>query len=350
MTKTIRLATQADNNDLLSLTGETMPGMMSISQDYSPNFFDATHIHGDNVFTVVCDNEGELMLKGTIASSVGFLNGEKKKIGYLGGLHTSDKYRGTIFLPKSFVKLNQIRDRSVPFYFTTIVSANENAQTLLEKKRSFMPTYDYVADLSIFVMKAKTAKHSPSVRQASEGDLDELVAFYNSHAPSRNGFYDVGSSLERNELFDLIPADFLVYDDGKIRGALAQWNQQETRRLHVNSYSVPGNILRHSWNATLGMAKWPTFPKPNEALDISYGSFMLAQDDNQDITSALINSAIASSPSEYILFGSTNTDRNLALLQSYRTYEYKSKVYAVTFEDDKVTFDNRPIHLEVGML
>jgi hypothetical protein len=144
---TMEIAGPAHDEELRRLLRETaMPGTISVSMEREPNFFLGATIEGDCHDTVVARLEGEqarLVGLGTRSVHSAFVNGEARRLGYLGQVRVDPGFRrGMTVLKRGFGKIKEIHDADdVPFYTTTIVEDNAAARQVLTRGWKGLPTY-----------------------------------------------------------------------------------------------------------------------------------------------------------------------------------------------------------------
>jgi hypothetical protein len=346
----MRVARADDNDALLALERETMPGVLGLRYDSSPDFFRAQSLHGQYVVTIVGDAGGQLMGKGTTAEQHAWINGVSRNVGYFGGLYCDPKYRQSVYVARGYQLFDKLRDPEVPFYFTTIAKGNAKVRKALEQPRSFMPAYTYLCDYTVHVFKPGKMKQVPFVARASEEDQEEIVGFLLKHGNARNGFPDV-SKISDDGMINGIPVrDFFIYKDDRIRGVVGLWDQSGARNIEAASYTPVGKAVKPVWNATLGRFRFPKFPKVGEVLDLKYASLFCVDDDDLGIAECLWRVMLdRAKESQYVLIGTCDNDPMDHFFRSQPGYRYTSCVYAVTY-GEKFTFDQRPLYLEVGRL
>ena len=184
---TMEIAGPAHDEELRRLLRETaMPGTISVSMEREPDFFLGASIEGDCHDTVVARLEGEqarLVGLGTRSVHHAFINGEARRLGYLGQVRVDPGFRrGMTVLKRGFGKLKEIHDADdVPFYTTTIVEDNVAARQVLTRGWKGLPTYrerERFVTLVIPVWRRRPEIHSSrfAMREATEADLPRIAA------------------------------------------------------------------------------------------------------------------------------------------------------------------------------
>lgn len=346
----MRVARPEDNDALLALEQETMPGVLGLRYDSSPDFLEAQNLHGLNVVTIVGDAGGQLIGKGTTAEQHAWINGVSRKVGYFGGLYCDPNYRQGVYVARGYQLFDRLRDPEVPFYFSTISKGNTKVRQALEQPRSFMPAYSYLCDYTVHVFKPGKMRDVPIVARACEEDQEEIVSFLLKHGNTRNGFPDVSKMCDDGLINGIPVRNFFIYKDDCIRGVGALWDQSGLRNIEAASYTSIGKAVKPIWNATLGRLRFPMFPEVGEILNLKYASLFCVSDDDLNIAECLWSGMLArEKESQYVLIGTCDNDPMDRFFRNQPGYRYKSCVYAVTY-GERFTFDQRPLHLEVGML
>jgi len=138
-------ADEKDSSEILEILEEdNFQGKISLLYTRRPNAYKSIKSEGEEVFIVVCrDREKEVIAGfGVLAINSCFVNGHKKKVGYLFGLRVRKEYQKKArIIHHGYENLGKIiSEKGIEFCYTTILSENNNAERLLEKKRlKYMP-------------------------------------------------------------------------------------------------------------------------------------------------------------------------------------------------------------------
>src|SRR5438309_323772 len=81
------VATRADDEDIRRLLRENpMPGRISLSLEREPDYFTDTHLPEETKQAIIAREKGRLVCVGHCAVRQRFVNGQPRRVGYLGGL------------------------------------------------------------------------------------------------------------------------------------------------------------------------------------------------------------------------------------------------------------------------
>ena len=273
-----------------------------------------------------------------------FINGQIMRVGYLMGLKVHADYQRRVpFMSEAYQYTYEQTRQHVDLYYTTILKDNLTAKKLLEKKRRNMPEYRPVSDYTVYCF-----------RRGKNGSLPGMV-FEKGNTAGLQEFYQQELSKthlapEDRHLPGLSDSDFYTLRDsqGTILAACAVWNQQPSKQYIVTGYSGIYRCVKHLPLHWLG---YPNLPKEN--LPANYGSIALfcAKDHDPTIAASFIHQVAKHSKNyDFLMAGFTENHPLTPVFQKLKHIKYQSTLYTVHWETPSPILDDRPIHLEVGLL
>ncbi|HET6249973.1 MAG TPA: GNAT family N-acetyltransferase [Tepidisphaeraceae bacterium] len=155
-----RIATRGDDAALRQLLRDNpMPGRISLSLQREPDYFAAAAIEGPDHRTIIAEENGRVICAGSISTRLRYINGEKMRVGYLGGLRLDSSCRGrTGIIIRGYQFFREMHEHGGPLiYLTSIVGDNLPARRLLEKGVRGMPSYRFVGELVTLVIPCRHA-------------------------------------------------------------------------------------------------------------------------------------------------------------------------------------------------
>jgi hypothetical protein len=265
-----------------------------------------------------------------------YVNGSAEKVGYLFSLKSRKEYRHkAIPIYKGFHFARQ-QNPDVQFFYTTILQENREVQTMLQKKRTFMPAYLFAGEYHVFCLIPKKSMKSNDSLNFKPIDMlhsDEVIDFLNQNGKEYQYFpyidanHFTGQSTYKLKFYGLFRNEELL-----ACGAL--WNQQNYRQLVVSSY---GGIYRWIYRISRFL-KWFGFPKlskPGSVVNYVTLSYWMVKNNNKEIFDVFIDH-MAYEARKFDLFTVGVHERNslMPVLRRKTKVVYKSKLYQVQWNGD----------------
>jgi hypothetical protein len=305
---------------------------------------------------------------GSRAISPRYVNGKPTAVGYLSGLRLLREYRGkAALLARGYHFLRELHeDRRAPFYLTTIAADNDVAR-VLTSRRAGLPVYHAIGSFHTLAISTSRlirfcARHqrTAELRPATIADRDDILAFLNTHGPSRQFFPVYGRDdlfADRGLLRGLHPADVLLARrDGSIIGTLACWNQRSFKQIIVHRYAGYVSAIRPLYNAWAGLKRQPKLPPAGSALKCNLSAIPVVSDECRGEFPALLAAAqqrLAKSGEPLLLVGLHDADPLLPIARQVAGREYLTTLYLVYWpgeEPDLAGLLQRVPYLELGGL
>ena len=136
------LATPADDADIRRLLRENpMPGQITLTLEREPDYFADAGLPGTEKQTIVANEGGRVVCMGNCSIRERFVNGQPRRVGYLGGLRLDARAAGRFdILRRGYEFFRELQaDRPADFYFTSIAADNAPARKFLERGLPGMP-------------------------------------------------------------------------------------------------------------------------------------------------------------------------------------------------------------------
>lgn len=346
---------------------QAMPGWIRLAFCREPDWGAGEHVLGHICQTVVAlDAAGEVVGCGVRAIRHAYVNGRRTAIGYLCGLRSLPRVRGSLALAQSYRHLRKLHeaDRLTPAYLTTIVEANKDVVSLLTSRRSTLPAYlDRGRFITSAILPGRRAACSPpggvEIRTPPEVPMADVLGFLGEEGPKRQ-FFPV---LEQEDLASprcrgLEAGDFRVATrDGVIIGVAAAWDQTAFRQTVVAGYSPLLRAARPLLNTALRISGRRPLPRAGERLNLFHVAFACVRKDDPAVFAALLERMRADlwkSRHDCLVIGLHERDPLRAALVPFPAFHYASRLYLACWEDGESFCDAlRPDlipHLETAML
>lgn len=325
---------------------DSFPGRICVKFLRNPNPVASFQREGDKaVIILLVDTERNDRPVGMGACIIRkeFIDGRVNKIGYLTGLKIVPEYRKKIFfIPKLYEYLRSIVDDDISVFYTTILSENEAAIKLFEKKRKGIPEYSFQGEYTTYMY---TSAKKQGEGRLHQGLCEKLKIFYNESL-NENNFSPV-------DLLDygMKPENYYYLEDeaGQITAACGVLNQEQTKQYQVTEYKGLYKLASYLPSKMLG---YPSFPR--EKANAKFKSVFALRSANENVEAAemLLRFIAQEFPKDdFMLIGLHDSNYLKKCFEKIRHISYKSRFYTVLFDDMKdVELGGKPIGVEVSLL
>lgn len=355
------LANETDNHEILEILEENdFKGNIGLVYTRRPDPVQSFHLEGKHTEVLVCRDTKENTIAAVAAYTIRdlYLNGNPEQVGYLFALRSKQQYfkkypllhRGYAYLKK------RLENHQVNYFITTILDENKYVQKLLEKERSFMPSYKPKGHFHLYALKRpkKSSFNFEDFYRASSETIEKVITFLNENGKNYQ-FYPV---LNNHDLFNypgLSEQDFYYLQDqqGNIIAAGACWNQNEYKQYLLQAYGGWFKFL-YPFSKVLPLFGLPELPAPGSFLDFYTLSFWGVKNNDPTIFKKFLNCiAIENNHYPFYIVGMHENNPLIKSLQSEPKIEYKSKLYMVDWKkssDSEINLSNNIPYLECGLL
>lgn len=335
---------------------ECSPAKGSIELLYTrrPDAYLSYHKESPDTNVVVVKEDQHII--GTAAEIIRevYIGGEVKKLCYVCGLKKDIHYPQAVNWGKVFLR-SLIRE-DIDCYFCSIISDNQDARKLFEKKRRKTMNMEFLQPYTTYMLsprlKFKYRGSGYSFEQASDANRQEILAFLNTEGQKKD-FFPVIRSLD--QFSDLKPSDFYcLKKNGQILCVGAIWNQGGYRQYLVKKYRGAMKLARYL-NPILKLAGYIPLPKEEEPLNFPMLSFLVTRDDNEEYCRAFLHHITKEIKKDYEMFviGSPNSYFLNNILKKCRSIHFDSRIYAIDFiigGGKKADIQKENLWLECGLL
>jgi hypothetical protein len=353
------VATADDEAELRRLLRETpMRGAISVAFEREPNYFRGSGIAGADDQTIVAFEGKQLVCMGRSATRPCWLNGEIRRVAYLGELRLDAAWRGRFDVVRDGYRFFQELHQRAPadFCFTSIAADNDRARRLLERGARGLPDYRFLDEFVTFVIPA-TKRFNRAVIEHEACDPTELAAFLNMHGPRTHlaGAWSADQlrSLENHGL--PLECIRIFRGGGRIMACGAIWDQRSFRQTVIRGYAPRLRWMRPALNVFAALLGRPRLPACNTALAHAFVSPFVVADDCMELLPrfiAALGHEAAQRGLDYLTLGFAATDpRTRIVRQHVRARTYTSRLYEVAWPGEKPTvFEHRPFSPDVALL
>lgn len=299
--------------------------------------------------------EGERII-GTAAEIIRdvYIGGQPRKLCYVCGLKKDIHYEGAVNWGKLFIR-NLVRE-DIDCYFCSILSDNDTARKLFEKKRRRTMNMELLQPYTTYMLspfqKFKAEERGYTFRQAQQGDEGRLLSFLNT-AGRKKDFFPVLEQLDRFE--GLRVTDFYILEDRHgIVAAGALWNQSSYRQYIVKKYHGIMKLAR-AFNPLLKLLGYIQLPRENECINFPMLSFVTGRDDREEYYVSFLSHIAPEIKKNYGMFvvGATGNSTANRVYKKLKSIHFDSGIYMIDFilgNGRKLEIDKESLWLECGLL
>ncbi|MDD2402377.1 MAG: hypothetical protein PHD60_09295 [Clostridia bacterium] len=344
----IELASPADAEEILKIyeSGD-FKGNISVLYTRRPDPVKSLMQEGDKVVIPIIKEQenGKICGMGCCVIRKAYLNGEIKNIGYLTGLKILPEYRKKrIPIADVYAFLYEQTKNDVDIYYTTILKENTLAQKMLEKKRKNMPEYKYKGDYTVFCFRTGQKVFENNNYILQRGHREGLLQFFKEQEKQYQ-FSPLITSMYENYNKDI----FTLSDPkGNILAVCLVWDQQAAKQYIITEYKGIYKILQRMPTKLFG---YPPLPQKNISANYACISMLYIKDNNLKLAKYFIKKiAKCSKKYEFLMLGLFDAHPLKPIFNHMKHLKYQSRLYIVSWNDERHVLDNRPINLEVSLL
>jgi hypothetical protein len=338
------VAQREDEPDIRRLLRDNpLGGWIRLSLEREPDAFAADFgLSRSHAFIVARDREsGEAV--GICERSVrdAFVDGEIRRLPYLGALRVAPAYRHRIrVLRGGFEAVRSLLHKAseLPFALTSITADNDKAARVLCADLPALPTYRPAGELATYAIRTRERAMPPGIERATSADL-AAIAVLLQRVYRRFQFAPVWHAAD---LARLIASGGLRIDDVLImrrgpglRACLAVWDQSIAKQTVVRGYSPWLRRLRTLVNLAAPLASMPRLPPPGSPLRQAYLSHIAIEDDDPAVFRSLLTAGLTLARRrgfELALTGFAAGHPFTAMIERERPATYRSLLHTVHWQ------------------
>jgi hypothetical protein len=337
-----KVARRDDEADLRRLLRENeTEGWIRLALTREPDAFVAASTMGPHHGYVIARNRDTQDAVGMCEWSAreSFIDGEPRLLAYLGALRIAPRYRHRIAVLKGgFAAVHRLLHcgRATAYALTAIAEQNHTALRLLGANLPGMPTYHPLDAFSTFALRPRPTPSAAFIERATAEDLPAIaVCLARSYRALQ--FAPVWCARDLSDpkrCPRLNSEDFLVVRRGPgIAACVALWDQNEFKQTRIFGYAGWLGRARPLVNLAAPLLGTPHLPAAGRTLRQIYLSHLAIEDDDEEISRALIDAALAEAYRRGFALALVGlaTRRRLAQVvrRAYRPREYRTLLHLV---------------------
>ena len=359
------VAQREDEADIRALLRENaLGGWVRLSLEREPDAFAADFGLSRSHGLIIARERDSGVPIGICERSVrdAFVDGEVRRLPYLGALRVTPTYRHRIrVLRGGFAAVRALlaRPSDLPFALTSITTDNDAARRLLCAGLPGLPSYRPFRQLSTFALRTRAKAMPPGVEPATAADLPAIaVLLQRCYRTCQLAPVWTAADLERLiAVGGLRAEDFLIVRRGPgVSACLAVWDQSSVKQTVVRGYAPWLGRLRPLVNLAAPFIARPKLPARGSALHQVYLSHVAVEDNDADVFRLLLQAGLTAAHQrgfEVALTGCATNHSFAAVARDKRATEYRSLLHLVHWPDgaaEAEALSPRLPHVEIAVM
>ena len=348
------------------MANNAMGDGIKVSFRREPNYFDACKLQGHESEVMVCKDTqtNEIVGLGSRFFLNAFINGKPQEIGYLADLRAEAHVRRSTLLARAYRYLKvRHQQRTVPFYYSLILSNNSTALNQLTSARAGLPSYKHLGKIltpaiHLDLPKPKISIKGISFTTANESNITEVIDFIRNELKQKQlaPAYTL-KDFHSDRLKGLNPEDiYVAYQDEKIIATTAAWDQNFARQTHIEDFSPAIQFIKPFYNCLAKISPLKPIPNKGEKIPYLYLSMIAIKGNDVSVFRALLRHVYRErrqSKWHYAIAGLHENDPLAKCLLEYRHIPASGELFIVQgiegFNDDN-PLDQRLPYIEIATI
>lgn len=358
------------------LRANPMRGDISLTFEREPEYFLGDNLTGSDDRTIVAFENERLVCMGRCSVRSRFLNGQVRRVGYLGELRLDASVAGRFdILRRGYRFFRELYADDPPdAWLTSVAADNDRSRRFLERNLRGMPRYDFLGEfVTALIAVPRRARaidrlqansrlrlnvQGLRVEAGSPALVPAMVRLLNA-CGARTHFTTEWSvdrlrSLERVGLKD---SDWLaVREADDLVACAALWDQRNFRQTVLRGYSRRLGLARPLINALAAMGGTAGLPPVNTPLAHGFLSPLAVVPGREHLLPNVIALALARARArglDFLTLGCPSEDPTMKpLRETFRCRDYRSRLYQVSWPEtgSVIALDKRSLAPEVALL
>lgn len=314
---------------------------MKLALDRSPSFLESLAKEGEHSDIIIARD-----LESTKVVGIGYrteayyiFQGNRLRLGYLGGLRLLKKYRSGLTLAKGYRKLKELHEKSnCKGYFTTIQLENKTAMEILESHRAGLPFYQFICQLKTYIWNPKAYSKKGKLTTERVTDINLYRSFFSENERPTFLKPEFSESFYGNK--DI--TRYFIKNGEQILACFSIWNQTHSKRWRVSDYSGFWRIFRNPYNLFARFRSLPKLPLPGSNLEYCFlTQFTILNSESKflsDIVSEIFFTSQKQFPGFYLCCAFSKEDPWNSFLKKIPSWTIESNAYFVCWEPSENIF------------
>jgi hypothetical protein len=338
------------------LRDSSMSGDICLSTRREPNYFASLARECSESHTIVATQAGKVVCAGSIGIRLRYLNGEPRRVAYLGQLRLANSHAGRYdILRRGFRAFHaMLSGTNVVACFTSIAIDNIRARRFLERGVRGLPVYRPMGELVTLVLPVKALCGSRRASSEMAAHIVNDAEFVRDAVNASNATYQLAPHWTMDDIKKhAAHGDATLLTDGHCTACL--WDQRGFKQTVVTGYSRRLRLLRPMYNAFARVTGRVALPNVGGALSAAFVSHLVAPSTPglRGLLGVMAQTA-HSQGLDYLLVGFDARDVRCSQLdESFRPRRYRTMLYQLDWPDENlpsVVMDDRLLYPEIALL
>jgi len=342
-----RWADHQDNGRLNEIfRSVSMKSDLHLGVERDPDFFALYKMQQceQNIFSF--DIDGHMEGCCTILVRDGYIDGEKKRIGYMGDMRLTKAMAGRGIVNRHYGHIfNQfVKDSGVDMFLTSVIRSNKAAVAALVDRSPKYPHKPFYAPLRKFTIqnlqfttRKKPRKTRFTVRPATTADIPLIATFIHEDQKKRQFGYVFTEDLLKFRLDNWpgfqIENFYLAFDGSKLVGVTATWDAEQVKRFRILGYYKSMKWIKRGFNVASQFMGFEPLPQVGGTFRYFYLTHFSIPSQDPEVMTALIDRVYADYHGKGYHFCTLYVDDNDPLkpaLARYRLTGLPAELYSVS--------------------
>jgi ribosomal protein S18 acetylase RimI-like enzyme len=272
-TRDIRVATLADNEQLIALTASTpMAGRISLRIDRQPDFFRLLNERGESR-VLVAEKEGKIVGCISFSRQQAYINNRVHDVIYLGDFKIDPLYRGSriALLLLAFLK-EQLQTLDADLIFCTMADGNHLVKPFFEGRLQINP-FEEVGVFNVFQFISATKKQDDRRAVTGANSKSEIIEFLDRHHRK----YQLGAVIGERQL--AFTTNFVVRSpSGALEGVICLLDTHSWKQNVVVGLTRPLRFMVKLAGIVMPLFSMSSLPEVGEPVRTLYAKYFVAKD------------------------------------------------------------------------
>lgn len=370
MKNKIMQAELSDGTEMLNLIeSDSAKGNIELIYTRRPNACLSYQKEGEAKIGLVKDDEGSILLQIACVVKSYYINGQARRVGYVGGIRKKKDYKGILNWKDITDFVTQTK---CDMFYCSFLEDNKAALDIFSKKRKYIPEILPVCEYTTYIINPDAIKRPIDrtnvkyninskdnisskekdyiFRQIRESDLKDVYKFLNEEGQKYN-FAPIAEDLFKQFHGLSIRDCYILEDKSRILAFGALWDQRDYKQYIVTRYTGYMKFFKKFSKFTEIMGYIP-IPKENEILNFPTLTMFYSKDNNSHYYNLFLYEIAKEIRKNYKMFiiGMTASHPNDCIYKKIRSIKFKSSIYYANNDMEIILDHNKPVHIECGLL
>ncbi|MGM0579958.1 MAG: hypothetical protein ACQETL_04725 [Bacteroidota bacterium] len=276
-------------------------GNISLALEREPSYLKGAHIQCESpkIYVVIDGETSKVWAVFNVGSRRLWYQNQIMSARYLCDLRIHPKKQQGSILYMIIKKFRELTAKDLLPAQTVVFADNHKMLAIIEKltqrkRASQLPYYHFIGGLVTYMFgfnPQKEKKGNLTIRQAKDGDIETIQAFFDEESPKTNFYpYYNFRELDKSYYSDLNINDFfLAFEETELVGVCGIWNQKEIKQTRILGYSNLYKLLKPIYNLLAPVFGNIKLPAKGSTLNYLNLHSVLIKEKNPAVFQKLVN-------------------------------------------------------------